>query len=815
METQWHKLRQSLANAGTDGTTNQFFRRLLVVLSDPGSGPSDKIKAYYDALASAHTHRIGSPSLPLRGHELHNKLEGAGLVLNHLTGEIQLNEKELVTLETDVYSEKKRRFLEKPVMDVALATRLQDEGFTHYNGHGQQTAIRVALTSPDDSTLFVNLPTGCGKTLLIHALMLMTPSHRLTLVVVPTVALAIEQGVRATEILNSAGQHHGGPYEWVSGQSKEVRTQLRKRLKRGAQRILFCSPEAVRTSLLPLLFQLAKHDQLGALIVDEAHLVDQWGVGFRPNFQLVAPLVQSLQGVAPRGIRKILMSATFSPATMETLKNIFASPGKEPIEVHANFLRPEPSYYLTRAKFVDEHQRLVLTQLRRMPRPLIFYVTTKDDSRRWYNLLLELGYKRVGLFHGDTGISQREQLITKWRENQIDIMVATSAFGVGMDKSDIRSVLHASVPENIDRYYQECGRGGRDGHASIAHLIYHKGQIVTAKRLNQEKLVSTKLGHERWIYMLQGKEAKGEGRFKIDLTTQHREIKYDGPRNMAWNWRTLLLMKRAGFIRLFFSEPQLPQDEVLDEEHLSKFYADYFSHVEVEITHDGHLNQDIWDEVIGRQRTQESEDRSTGFTQLKEWLDHPTTKLCELLGNFYITNGYSPEGACGGCPGCRTQSQGPFSPTLGSMVQPVIGWNPGNSNSMGEEQRVHYKGIGLQPRTLLHRWKHLIAILLQKDMIRAIRAQPEVHKMLVSVLSGNNFWCALTKDEPNSLWGELVLVMPDETEFPRSAFNRNRKILLIPDHLPDFSHSQRLWTDCDQQAISIEDFERRLSYVYN
>lgn len=490
MERQWLALRQSLRSRSwiCEEIKNSFFRRLLIVLADSRSGPADKTKAYYDALASAHALHVYRPSLPLVDASLHNRLKAAGLVINTLSGETQLAEEELPTLDMDVYALQKRRYLKKPPMDAALMAKLPDGEFSTYNGRGQQTAIRVVLTSPDNATLFVNLPTGCGKTLLIHSLLLMTPSHRLTLVVVPTVSLALEQGVRVTEILKAVGQHHGGSYVWVGGQSIEERIALRERLKSGIQRILFCAPEAARTSLLPILFQLAKQEQLGAFIVDEAHLIDQWGAGFRPDFQLLPPIVQSLQGVAPRGIKKILMSATFSPATLEILKSIFDTPGQEPIEVNANFLRPEPSYYLTRAQSVEEHQQLVLTQLRRIPRPLIFYFTTRVDARYWYDLLLQQGHNRVGLFHGNTGNTLREQLITQWREDQLDIMIATSAFGVGMDKNDIRSVFHAAVPENIDRFYQECGRGGRDGNASIAHLIFHSGQIDIAKRLNQENL---------------------------------------------------------------------------------------------------------------------------------------------------------------------------------------------------------------------------------------------------------------------------------------------------------------------------------------
>jgi len=815
MEGQWHELRESLKSRlyEVKGIQNPFFCRLLTVITDRFSGMADIVKAYYDALVSAHAYNVVSPSLPLVGTPLLETMAATGLVVDKLSGEVKLAKTELLDIETDVYSLKQRRFLEKPVMDVSLAAKLPSGEFSHYIGRGQQTAIRVALTSPDDSMLFINLPTGCGKTLLIHALVLMTSPLRLNLVIVPTVALAIEQGERAAEILRAADQHHGGTYAWVGRQAEDTRTGLRERLKAGSQRILFCAPEAARTSLLPILFQLAKHAQLGAFVVDEAHLIDQWGSGFRPDFQLLAPLVQSLQGAAPRGIKKILMSATFSPATMVSLANIFAESDRNPIQVNANFLRPEIGYYLTCSKSPDEHTQQVLTQLRRMPRPLILYVTKKADAQRWYDILSQGDYHRVGLFHGDTSTEKRERLISQWRTDCIDIMVATSAFGVGMDKSNIRSVLHASVPENLDRYYQECGRGGRDGKASIAHLIYHKGQIDLARNLSQEKIISTELGYERWSYMFRNKKRKPDGRFSINLAIKRKDIMYDSNKNIAWNWRTLLLMKRAKFIQLYFSDPQMPQEGITDREQLTDFYNDYFSHVDIEIRDDGHLDRRKWDNDIERQRIQERQEQLTGFAQLKEWLDRPTTKLCSLLSSFYTINGYIPESSCGGCPGCRKQRSEPFTPSLGSLVQPVLGWYPTDSGNMGNEQRIHYKGLGSTPRELVHKWRHLIAFLLQKGIIRAIRARSEVHEILNRTVSFNEFWCSLTPDETNSIWNELVLVMPDERYIPRTDLYRNNRISFIPNHLPDPAHPARIWIDCDQQAISIDDYERGLSYV--
>lgn len=97
----------------------------------------------------------------------------------------------------------------------------------------------------------------------------------------------------------------------------------------------------------------------------------------------------------------------------------------------------------------EEHRQAVVDLLWRLPRPLILYTTTRDDAKKWRELLFAQGFRRFGLFHGDTNTQERERLIHLWQRDQLDIMVATSAFGVGMDKSDVRTVLHAAVPENL------------------------------------------------------------------------------------------------------------------------------------------------------------------------------------------------------------------------------------------------------------------------------------------------------------------------------------------------------------------------------
>ncbi|HBA4253383.1 TPA: ATP-dependent DNA helicase RecQ [Escherichia coli] len=568
MEFQWRQLRELLAmdecqdnNFVIHQDDGQFFYRLWRCLNDAGAGISDRLHGYYDALQCARAHGLLPLRLPLKERILSEDLLRAGLRRSRdYPGEVLLDENALQIAPEllAVWRKEKRRLLQTPPLDTLLPILLNDTKYTHYTSVGQQLAVRTVLTSDKDRFLFINLPTGAGKTFIIHSLMLATPASQLTLVIVPTISLAIEQAQRAQSMLLQANADHGGEYTWHSGQTPEAREAIKARIKAGKQRLLFCSPEAASSgSLLLLLFSLAKRKMIGALVVDEAHLIDQWGAEFRPEFQLLAPLVKSLVEVSKASIRTVLLSATWSQATLNTLKELFAGDNPQAIvEVNGSFLRPEPMWYVSKADDREDHRRQVEDAISTLPRPLILYVTTVEDAIDWHQYLLKAGYKRCGLVHGKVSPRQREKQIADWAEDNVDIMVATSAFGVGMDKNNVRAVLHVTVPENIDRLYQESGRGGRDGYASVAQLIYRDDQISLARHLNRDNLIGAKKGFLRWQKMHQNRESESPGYFSVYLDTKHDSIKIDSRANVAWNWRTLLMLQRAGLRTLITNEPK-------------------------------------------------------------------------------------------------------------------------------------------------------------------------------------------------------------------------------------------------------------------
>jgi superfamily II DNA/RNA helicase len=186
---------------------------------------------------------------------------------------------------------------------------------------------------------------------------------------------------------------------------------------------------------------------------------------------------------------------------------------------------------------------------------LLLYVSRRKHAEYWAACLREEEQiRRVAFVHG--GSEDREGVVERWRLNQLDIVVATSAFGLGMDKGDVRAVIHACVPETADRFYQEVGRGGRDGRASLSLVVYTDEDLDDAARLNRERIISAKRGLERWETMrATATDVPGrDGVTRIDLRARPSDVPSDSEANLAWNLRTLNLMARARLIEIE-SEP--------------------------------------------------------------------------------------------------------------------------------------------------------------------------------------------------------------------------------------------------------------------
>ena len=417
-----------------------------------------------------------------------------GIAQREVGYQLYLLESAVLEADEEIYEFRNTRNIVPKDMDICLKEKLKTNGYKTYKTEGQQLAVRATLTAKKGSTLFINLPTGCGKSLIIQSSVLFQQKFSSTIVLMPTVGLTIEQAQRMSEVLHNSTHEN---LSWHSSLNENEKKSIRRSLLAGHQRVLFTSPEALTSSLLNTLFILAKQGQISEIIIDEAHLIESWGASFRPEFQKFGALVSSLRKVTTKPFNLIFLSATFTQDNIEKINKIYGEPNVLPTIINGNFLRPEIKTSFEKVSFKEHFSTLFIKALK-LPKPLIIYTTKKVEANKIFSHFEQNGIARVGLFTGDTSTEQRINIINKWQRDEYDIIVATSAFGVGMDKDNVKSVIHASVPENIDRYYQEIGRSGRDGTASTAHMIYHDAQLSTAQSINSDKVITIEKGLSRW-----------------------------------------------------------------------------------------------------------------------------------------------------------------------------------------------------------------------------------------------------------------------------------------------------------------------------
>ena len=204
------------------------------------------------------------------------------------------------------------------------------------------------------------------------------------------------------------------------------------------------------------------------------------------------------------GIRTILLSATFESKSIEVLKKLF-SDGNKWIEVRCDELRHEPRYIILKEKGYKNKDKKTIELVRKLPHPMIIYVARPDDAERVKNLLCDNGIRNTRTYTGLTNNDIREQLLKEWKENKFEIMIATSAFGVGVDKPDVRTVLHLYIPQNPNAYYQELGRGGRDQLPCLSVMCTYTDDLKFAFQRISKRVMTTEKIIGRWDSMFNNK----------------------------------------------------------------------------------------------------------------------------------------------------------------------------------------------------------------------------------------------------------------------------------------------------------------------
>lgn len=423
-------------------------------------------------------------------------------------------------------------------------------GFKYFKSNEQKVAVTGALRVPYGFSCLVSMTTGGGKSLITQTVAYQEKG--LTIVIVPTVSLMMDQYRNARDIIKSNVDD-----EIFYHHSESSLQKFYECLEKKTARILFVSPESlIKNKELREKIQKANSEKyLKNLVVDEAHIIIEWGSSFRIDFQCLDALRKNLLQ-DNKDIRTFLLSATYSDETIRQLK-LFYADADNWIEIRCEKLRHETRFDIIKCDNYGEKNNKILEAIDLLPRPMIVYVKSPEDAEKLKVRLLERGYFNIHTFTGNTNNEQRLGLIDKWKDGQFDLMIATCAFGVGVDKKNVRTVLHTYVPENPNKYYQEAGRGGRDGLPCLSSMIYTNQDIDSAfnfvsKVITTEKLIG------RWFSMLNSSKTQPllnskyliDTYVKPDYNMDEEYIDSISNQDVNWNVYVILFLRRNGLVTI-------------------------------------------------------------------------------------------------------------------------------------------------------------------------------------------------------------------------------------------------------------------------
>lgn len=330
----------------------------------------------------------------------------------------------------------------------------------------QEEIIQAVIDQQDVLAL---LPTGGGKSICFQVPAM--AMEGLCLVISPLIALMKDQVAQLQKRGISAAALH-------AGQGKREIDYLLDNAANSDLKFLYCSPERLKSELfLERIRKVVDKRGVCLLAVDEAHCISQWGYDFRPAYLEIAQLRTLLPDTPV-----VALTATATPRVRKDIQEKLEF--KNPQIFTKSFARPNLSYSV---RFEEHKERKLLEVLQKVGGSAVVYVSTRKHAREVAQMLVQnhisADYYHAGLTFQERSIKQED-----WIHNRIRVIVSTNAFGMGIDKPDVRVVAHMDLPDNLEAYYQEAGRAGRDEKKAFAVLICNQPDVERLRKKTEQSL---------------------------------------------------------------------------------------------------------------------------------------------------------------------------------------------------------------------------------------------------------------------------------------------------------------------------------------
>lgn len=369
------------------------------------------------------------------------------------------------------------------------------------------------------------MPTGGGKSLTFQVPAL--AQEGVCIVITPLIALMKDQ----VEHLRHKGIAAVAIY---SGMSRDAIVTTLENCIFGGVKLLYISPERISSDL----FQIKlKHMKVSFITVDEAHCISQWGYDFRPSYLQIAVIRKLVPNVPI-----LALTATATPNVIDDIQERLGFTEKNVFRM--SFERKNLVYVVRQAE--DKEAEMVHI-LQSIPKTAIVYCRSRKRTKEIAQLLMQYGISATW-YHAGLEPAVKDQRQSEWQHDKVRVMVATNAFGMGIDKADVRVVVHMDCPSSLEAYFQEAGRAGRDGQKAYAVLIYNGHDNRTLQKRIEDTFPPKEYVqqvYEHLAYFYQIGVNSGEGctfEFPIDkfcATFKHFPIRANA---------ALILLQRAGYI---------------------------------------------------------------------------------------------------------------------------------------------------------------------------------------------------------------------------------------------------------------------------